>query len=53
MLNWGILNFIITRMTTSISSEALLNNVKDIWKMKVEKISKSTKKALGNKQSNC
>ncbi len=30
-------------MTTSISSEALSNYTKDIWKIKVEKISKRTK----------
>ena len=31
-----------TSMTTSISSEALWNYIKDIWKMKVKKISKTT-----------
>ena len=34
-----------TRMTASINSEDLCNHIKDMWKMKVEKISKSTKKS--------
>ena len=32
-----------TRMTTSISSKALSNHIKDIWKMQVEKLTNQQK----------